>query len=454
MNNIFLNKILNRWNSFTSGSVNRQIFKAAMTIATGTVFVKLLAVSKEIFTVWQFGLGDQIDIFLIALLIPSFVINVVAGSLSASLIPTYIQVREKEGKLASQKLLEGITLCAITLLIITTIIMLIIAHQYLPFIAHGFDKVKQGVTLNYLYAVSPIVLINGIICIWSSVLNAGERFALAAVTPSFTPIVTILLLFLFKDWGTYALVAGLILGTGLEALILGIALKRQKISLLPKWYGFNPPVNQVLRQFIPKIAGSLLMCSTVVIDQSMAAMLSSGSVAALSYASRVTAFPITLANTALSTAVVPYFSKMIARDDIKGATRSLTYYLRLIFIISIPFSGCLIIFSHSIIEQLFQKGNFTANNTDLVASIQSLYTLQIPFYLGCILLVRFISSTKRNHILFYGSSINLLANVILNYVFMKYIGLPGIALSTSIVYMISFSFLSMYCFLNKNNQTN
>lgn len=76
-----------------------------------------------------------------------------------------------------------------------------------------------------------------------------------------------------------------------------------------------------------------------------------------------------------------------------------------------------------------------------MAQIQSCFALQIPFYIGSILLVRLISAIRYNHILMYGAVISLICNIAFNYLFMQTIGVVGIALSTSCVYAISFAFL-------------
>jgi putative peptidoglycan lipid II flippase len=47
----------------------------------------------------------------------------------------------------------------------------------------------------------------------------------------------------------------------------------------------------------------------------------------------------------------------------------------------------------------------------------------------------------------WGAALNLFVNIILNIVFIHFIGLKGIALSTSCVYLVSFVFL--FYFANK-----
>ncbi|MBV6623982.1 MAG: polysaccharide biosynthesis C-terminal domain-containing protein [Rivularia sp. (in: Bacteria)] len=451
-----LENILIFWKKLTSGSTNRKIFGAAMIVGMGTLFVKVAAMFKELVVAWKFGTGDALDAFLIALLVPSFIINVVAGSLKAALIPTYMQVREKAGRKAAEKLFSGVTLASIVMLMITTALTLLLAPVYLPLIAAGFDREKLDLTFQLTYAISPLIVLSGIQMIWGGVLNAGERFALVAVSPILTPVITILLLLASENWGSFSLVAGLIVGGIAEMAILAVALNRQKISILPKWYGFNSEFIQVATQYAPTVAASFLMCSAIIIDQSMAAMLAPGSVAALTYGNRVVSLPILLVTTGLNAAVVPYFSKMIATEDWSGVNHTLKGYLKLIFSTTIPLTAIVIIFSELIVSLLFQRGSFTASDTRIVANIQNFYALQIPFYVSAVFIVDVIVSLRKSYILMWGSGLNLIANVAGNFIFMHFLGVKGIALSTSCVYLISFSFLLFFAlkFLKQSQANN
>ena len=432
------------WKKLTSGSTNRKIFGAAMIVATGTLFVKVAAMFKEIVVAWKFGTGDALDAFLIALLVPSFITTVIASSFKTALIPTYMQVLEKQGKKAAQKLFSGVSLASISLLIITTALVLLLTPLYLPLITGGFSKEKLDLTFWLTYAMSPLVLLSGIQILWGGVLNAGEHFALVAISPIITPVISIIFLLTSETWGSFSLAAGLICGVVAEIVILGVALKRQGISIFPKWYGFNPEFIQVATQYTPTVAASFLMCSAGIINQSMAAMLDPGSVAALSYGNRIVSLPILLVTTGLNAAVVPYFSKMIATKDWMGVNHTLKRYLKLIFLTTIPLTVVVILFSKLIVSILFQRGSFTANDTELVAHIQNFYALQIPFYISAIFVVDVIASLRKNYILMWGSGLNLVANVAGNLIFMHFLGAKGIALSTSCVYLISFSFLFLF----------
>jgi len=92
---------------------------------------------------------------------------------------------------------------------------------------------------------------------------------------------------------------------------------------------------------------------------------------------------------------------------------------------------------------VFQGGAFTSQNTHLVASVQSLLCLEVPFYAAAMLSVSALCALKRNDVLIWGTMIAVFENVALNYLFMKMFGLAGIALSTSVVYMTAFVYLRL-----------
>ena len=439
-----LSNILMYWQNFINKSTNRKIFGAALVVAATTVLVNLASIGKQLVIAWKFGTGDDIEAFLIALLIPSLLVNVIGDSFNAAFIPTYIQVKQLQGTPASQKLLSGVNGWSSVLLVLATIIMLLTAPVYLRFVAGGFGEEKLHLTFQLLCIISTTVVFSGTLTIWRAGLNAGERFAYAALTPTITPILSIFLLLAMPSWGIYAVAVGLVGGSILELTALGIALKRQGVSLMPKFNSFDANLRQVAAQYVPMVAGAFLMSSTTLVDQSMAAMLSPGSVAALNYGNRLISLPMGLATTALSTAVTPYFSQMVAVQDWSSVRNTLKKYLFWIFLISVPLTGIFVLLSHPITAIVFQRGSFTSDDTNLVSQIQSCYALQIPFYIGGIFVVRLISALKCNHILMWAAVLNLLLNIFFNFILMNIIGAAGIALSTSLVYMGSFSFILFY----------
>ena len=433
---------LSQWNLWLQRSVNRRIFAAMLTVGGLSLAVKIVSTLKEIVIAQQFGVGDALDAFLIAYLVPSFAINVIAGSFNAALIPTYVQVREQEGQEAAQRLFSSVMVWSAGLLIAFSVLLGIASSYILPVLGSSFSSEKLALTRTLFLIVLPTLPLSGMFVTWAAVLNAGERFALAAIAPVLTPIVVILVVYGWGGtWGVYAFAVAMVVGAILEASLVMSALKRQGISPIPRWYGMTPSLKQVTKQYIPMVAGALMMGSTGLVDQSMAAMLGPGSVSVLNYGNKISSVVVTIGAMAVSTAVLPQFSRMVAAGLWANVRNTIKTYTRLIFFITIPLSFIMILTSQALVSLLFQKGAFTASDTLQVASVQSLYILQLPFYVCGMLFVRLISAFKANHILMWGTAISFVLNISLDYLFMKRLGVPGIALSTSVVYLVSFCYL-------------
>jgi putative peptidoglycan lipid II flippase len=425
---------------YTTGT-DRRIFSAAAAIAVMTLLVKLIATVKELVVAWQFGTNDTLDAFLIGWVVPAFAISVIAHSLNGALIPTYIRVREAHGQASAQKLLSSVMLASILFFIFAIVSMVGSADWYLTKLAPDFPERKIQLAKQLLTSSSLTVLLSGIATIWGAVLNAGEKFALAAVLPLFAPAATIVLLLVFPQLEATNLVTGLLIGGAIELICLGFALQRQGVNIIPRWHGSTPEFRQVMGQFAPMIVGQVMMSSVEIVDRAMASTHGSGGVAALMYGYRLVSLPINLLVTAVGTAVIPYFSRAVATEDWREIRKMMNRYLVVIFMGTLPICAFFYFFSIPITQILFERGSFTRADTLLVGEIQALYALQIPFFLAAILVVRVVSALKLGKMMSIGCAINLVVNCVLNYVFMQWMGLPGIALSTACVYLVSWLFL-------------
>jgi putative peptidoglycan lipid II flippase len=433
---------------FPSGgadTTNRKIFRAALTVALAGLLAKAALGGKELVIAQWFGRSDALDAFLIAYLLPSFVMNLLTGALASSLVPVLVETRHKDGHEAGDRLVANVAILSLLVLAATALLLALLAPFYLPWLGSSFSPEKLRLTRELLYVLLPWIVLSGVAAVASSVLNAGEKFALPAIVPAITPLVTIFFIALMaRGAGPFALAAGAAGGSLLEAgLLVYFFLRAQGTAFIFRWTGMDDNLRSVLRQYTPMLAGAFLMGSAGVVDQAMASMLPAGSVAALSYGGKIVNMFVLTAATALSTAVLPYFSKMAAASDWQGCRHTLKRYSMLIISSAVPFTLLLILLSRSLVRLIFERGAFTATDTALVSSVQIFYSIQIPFFIWGMLFVRFLSSIRRNDLLMYASAINLVVDVVLNLVLMKFMGVAGIALSTSLVYVVSFAFVSI-----------
>jgi len=157
----------------------------------------------------------------------------------------------------------------------------------------------------------------------------------------------------------------------------------------------------------------------------------------LAYGSKATALLLGIGSIAVSTAVLPHFSRMVAVGDSAGVRHTLRTYTRLILLVTLPLTVILIYYSEPLVRLFLQRGAFTQADTHLVSQVQAIYLLQVPLVVLSILFVRVISALKANHLLLWGTVINLILTLVFNYIFLQWFQVVGIALATSLMFLIS-----------------
>lgn len=429
------------WQPLFTGSYRSRIFGATATIGAAIVFAKVAAMLKETVVAWRFGTSNELDAFYVALLVPFSVINIVGSSLQTAFIPTYIRVHEQEGTEAAETLFSGLLLWAGAILLLIVVLLISLAPFYLPHLAAGFSREKLDLTFRLLCLTAPLVLLSSFVALWSAALNAHGNFALASITPIVTTLITILLLVTVQSSGVLVLPFSLLAGTSLELLLLHSGLRKtgfrfRSFSNLPIQH-----LNKILWDFCPLALGSLLLSAGVLIQLALVARLSSGSVSAWNYANKLITLPIGLTATALSTAIIPFFSRMAAQRDFNQLNATVKYYLKVTMIVTVPLTALLMFFSTDVTRLAFQRGALVSADVAQISSIFLFLALQVPFYVAGALMARLLLSLHANWLVISVSGISLVVNALLSYLLMQKMGVRGTALATSLMYLTSFLLL-------------
>ena len=414
-----------------------------MTVGGLTAAVKFVGAGRDLALAHQFGTRGEFDAYLIAYAIPSFMTNLIAGSLAATLIPLVIQARERDGSDAARQLFSATVVRLSLLLAALTLALGVTTRHFVPMLATAFKPDQLALAVRLTYVLLPTLVFGGLSLTFGAVLNASGRFARVAVAPLLTPAVQLTLVLAAKENKIEALAYGTSAGALIEAVLLMWAAHGEGYRPLLRKQGYSACQSVFGRQYAAMIVGSALMGSTVIVDQIMAAMLGSGSVSALSFGTKVVAFLREIGPAAMSTVLLPHFSQLAADRDWDALRRDLALYSRMILAVSVPGTVVLALLSKPIIALLFQRGAFTLSDTEIVSHVQILFAIQIPFYMLGLMFVRVMSAFQANHLLMYGTAISVVVNIGLNVVFMKQLGVAGIALSTSGVYFVSCVYLAL-----------
>lgn len=420
----------------SSGSAWQRMLTDTVTVGAGTSISKIAGAVKVAVMARYFGAGDAVDAFLIAFLLPSFLADVIAGCWTPSIVP--VLLRTPAGNRSPARLARTALTLGCGFMACTAVLLAIAGPFALPLVGSSFTPEKLRLTKGLFYTLLTGLPISGCVATWRALLNSRGTFAIPAIAPAATPILTIAALWwLSPSIGVYALVAGTLAGVVAEAAVLAVAVRRSGFSIAPAWDGWTPEAAAIWKQYLPLTAGAMISSACIIVDQAIAGMLGAGSVSALAYGGKFVAVGLAITATAAGTAVLPVFSRLAATGEWRELRRSAAGYIGGAFALSVPATALLIYYSEPIVRVLFERGAFGADATSVVATVQRYALTQVPFALALALVVRLAAALEATSLLARVAIAGFIANLVGDIVLARWMGIAGIALATAVVQAVS-----------------
>src|SRR5205814_8874515 len=260
--------------------------------------------------------SDVADAYDAAFKIPNFVQNLLGeGVLSASFIPVYAALRAEGNEEEARKVAGAVA----GLLSLVTAVFTLLGVLATPFliaaIAPGFTGAKRELTILLVRIFFPgtALLVLSAFCL--GVLNSHHKFFLSYAAPVVwsAAIVAALILGAQQHQGQARIAIwaawGAVAGGGLQ---LAVQLP-QVLRLLGKGARLSlgrgdAHVSEVVRNFLPVVAGRGVVQLSAYVDTLIASWLPSGTVAAFGYAQIIYTLPVSLFGMAVSAASLPSMS--------------------------------------------------------------------------------------------------------------------------------------------------
>ena len=425
-------------------SANRRVLGAVSAVTIAGIAVKLVAALKEFSVADVYGRSDAYEAFLTAALVPALLLNLVSESMSQAMVPTFVRIRELQRPEDAQRLFSNLLFAETALLVFGSIAAGGSAHWLFLLIGSHFSPAKLNLAVHLFYGLLPLVFMAGLASNCTAVLNTMGRFALPALAPIAGPVAILAVISLRNGVGIWAMVYATLAGAFLQLLLLGVMTYRSGYRFTLHWYGLDEATLEVARQYGPVLLSSVVASSGLLVDQAMAAMLPAGSVAALAYGGRFVSVVLALLGGSVASAVTPAFAEMAAHADWEGCRKSLRTWGWITGGAAALVSCALIFGAHTLVRLTFQHGVFNAQDSAAVSRVLAMYAIQIPFFVSSRIFYRFLIAMRRTDLIFYCGLINLALDIVLNLLLMRWMGVAGIALATSLWSMSTLAFLAYW----------
>ncbi len=349
---------------------------AFSTVASGS-FGIVMGVLLDVMVVALFGMSWHTDAYFIAVTIPLVIITLMMLQATRVVQPLFINKRQTQGEPEGWNYLNRIMTGGTAIVVAFSAVGVLLSPLLMRLQAAGSpnDEVLLATRLSmYLFLILPLSFP---VVVMQAALQSLGIFALTGGMKFFESCFKILLLLsLGRKLGVEALVLGTLAGTLFEILVFYLVLRHRGFRFHSVWRFKHPDIIQAYGLMIFPLAGQACAVGVESLTNTLGSMLGPGNVTALRLATRIIESFAGLLAGSIVTAAIPMVAASVANRDPKATRKHLQHGLYLLLLVTIPFSVWLGMMNRPLVALLYERANFSAADTTLVANI---LLLMIPY---------------------------------------------------------------------------
>lgn len=416
-------------------------------MAVATLISKVFGLVRQQAIAAAFGVGVAVDAYNYAYVIPGFLL-ILLGGINGPFHSAIVSVLAKREKSEAAPLVETITTLVGGILVLVSIGLFVFAPVFIDVVAPGLSQTEQGlqvraIAIQQLQIMAPMAALAGLIGIGFGTLNAADMYWLPSVSPLFSSITVIGgLAFLALQLGSqinapqYVLLGGRVLAWGtltgaiLQWVVQLIAQWRAGLGTLRLRFNWRQPgVKDVMRVMGPATLSSGMLQINLYTDLFFASFIPQAA-AALTYAGLLVQTPLGIISNVILVPLLPIFSRLADPNDWPELKTRIRQGILFTAITMLPLSALMMTLALPIVRLVYERYAFDRNASQFVASVLVASSLGMFVYLSRDVLVRVFYALGDGETPFRISIVNIFINAVLDYLFIKPLGAPGLALAT------------------------
>lgn len=398
--------------------------------------VQALSFASSIALALVLGASAATDAYYLGLSIPVIVSGILLAGVRLGAIPLLTE-RRTEGNEGfaegCRELLSAVLWASIVLSAVATGVTIVA----LPLVIGAASETVVPLARLIVLELAPLGVSGAIIGALGAILAVQGKFVPTVAVMGFEPLLkTVLVITVGRALGAHALVIGNLVGSLLAVLCLWWVVVSEGLSLRLTARVNGSFARRVLVLSGPLLIGQSILQANPLVDRAMASTLGSGSVTVLELGLRMFGVPLALLG---STLIGPVTAKWAARKTDGGwpALRtSLTRALTKIWIVAAPLVVLGVFLADDSATLMYAGGAYSPREIDETGNVLEMLILGLPAHLVMLALGVVFVIQGHTRFLMGLAAANVALNVGLNLLLRSRLGLPGIALSTTLTHTL------------------
>jgi putative peptidoglycan lipid II flippase len=414
------------------------LIKNVVTVGGWTLAYRVSSFVRDVAQSYILGAGLFSDVFSLSFKFANSLRKLFAeGAFNASFLPIFASSLKDKGQEEAQKIASQIFTWLVFLVSFISIICLIFFRKIMGGFAAGIDPSTEK--FEHLISIgricSPYVAASFLAAMFGGILNAVNRFAMAAAAQLTLNICVIGALFagpFFFPSTAYTMAWATFLAGVLQVLVLWVSVKRCGLHVGFDFSSRKNEVNVFFRKLASGAIGSGVLQLNIFIDFILLSFLPTGAVSYFYYVDHVNQFPIGILGIAFSTALLPPLSRAIHERNNAVAQKQMNLGLLFAFIFTFPAAVILMSLGEQVIGAIYGRGNFTPDHVAAASPALAAFAFGLPAYMAAKVLSTAFFANKDTRTPFEGGVISIVANLLLIALLMPYMKHTGIAWATTL----------------------
>jgi putative peptidoglycan lipid II flippase len=415
-----------------------RIARSTAFFSLATAASRVAGLGREIVAAGYYGVSGPMSAFTIAFQVPNLVRALFAdAALQPAFVPVFTEQLEKKNYREAFRLASTLLLLVTLVLGAVTALFVLLAPAIMPLFAPGFEGEILDLTVTLSQVLFPILILLGLSGVVVGILNSYDRFGAFAISPLFwnlTIIATLVFLIpLFHGQDRiYAYAIGILAGTVVQLAIVGVDLRNTPFKFEWSFEWRNPDVRRVLLLMLPVTISLGLINFNMLINSLFGSLVSDQSPAAIDKAFRIYQLPQGIFSVAIATVLFPTLARFAARGDYDDLRATMANGMRQILFVLLPAAAAVLVLSEPMIRLVYQRGEFTPEQTTLVATALFWFAFSLPTNGLYLLQTRTFFSLQRPWIATGLAGLDLVASTLGALALYKPFGTGGIVAGTGI----------------------
>jgi putative peptidoglycan lipid II flippase len=404
------------------------ILNSSISIGLITVAAKFLGYIEKIVLAYYFGTSYEIDVYNLVITIVFSIFIFFREIIEPGFLNLFMKAMNLRDENGAWNLFNRFFIYIFMMTLALSVFVFFIPAAAIHLFAPGFSPEKKKLAIDMIKIAFPACVFLSLSALTNITLNGLKRFALPASSElAFKATILFSLFFLYRNWGIYSVVLGIVVGAAIKLFI--------QIFSLFKDYSFSRKssnadyIKDAAKLTWPLLLGVTFSQANVLVDNLFASYLQEGAISALQYAKKIIDFPIMIFPYILGVVIFPYFSNLSIMKEKDKLNKLLSQSLAWISLVFFPLSIFFYSFPQEIVEIVLKRGAFDTHSIILTARPFASYaTGMIFFAIETVLVIFYFANSNTKTPIFIGI-LCVIENIILTFVFINHFGYVGIALA-------------------------